>query len=738
MTEEFTRLKNNDESHKIGIELDKPSLGVIHLNVISRLYGEHGQEILDALRRNPVGTIPVILKRLKQKDVEWREARHRMQIQWKDILMKNYDKSLDHRSYVFKPQDKRSYTTRFLVNDIKDVPTTDVKEGRVPQVSYTCTPEISALSKGMQPQLYLTYTSSDRIALLDVYHLLSYAAETSSCSSMEKERMSALWRDLFRVILNMPVHYLFSPSSIDKLQLHYSSQVRKRINIEEHEEPERRTSRHQHQQQLQQQQLLQQTAHSFWPIGTRVVTIYGVGYVTGLNKETEIHEVTLSYGKGYFPLATIVGAESLSNNALEAIGVSRTENGKEYIVDINVTNDPQEERVFSPSCLLYGTQMCYIFLRLHHTLTLRLAEARQFASETGLKKKKSGSRYLSFLSNSTDTEDIDDETDLDAIGENITHKDTSTGSVYAAYLSQLYSFIDGTIDATRYEDNTRNILGGHAYALSSIDKIVQQCIKCLQALSSDDITHRLVGIFLYHNFSPQFLQNGTCPTLYRDHVANCLKNTLEDVYRLQFISPSPQTGEMVVACQYLGVLPIHTSSISSSLQDSVQKAPKLVLADDDDDEAQELPSYRLDMEQSEEESEHDSIQLDGLTTYEKNERKISRRRRNHERDDDLNESMNQTLSSSSVLSPLTLDNHDNKDIFPSTRPNLFDNILQAAAEESNTESESNTKNTSNNNINNEGKQKGSNSVKVKQEEEITATTVSKGRYSSATRSSRKK
>ena len=81
--------------------------------------------------------------------------------------MKNYDKSLD----------QRSYTTRFLVSDIKgiftqlrnfwiqlliyhlDASSVDVREGRVHQVSYNCTPEVSALSKGMQPQLYLTYTN---------------------------------------------------------------------------------------------------------------------------------------------------------------------------------------------------------------------------------------------------------------------------------------------------------------------------------------------------------------------------------------------------------------------------------------------------------------------------------------------------------------------------------------------------------------------------------------------------
>lgn len=122
---------------------------------------------------------------------------------------------------------------------------------------------------------------------------------------------------------------------------------------------------------------------------------------------------------------------------------------------------------------------------------------------------------------------------------------------------------------------------------------------------------------------------------------------------------------MVVACQYLGVLPINTSSYNSSLQDSVQKAPKLVLADDDDDDTQDI--HQAELEQTEEESEHDSIQLDSIRTYEKNERRNPRRRRNLDsRDDD----------------GMTLE-QDNKDIFPSGVANLFDNILQAAAEEEN-------------------------------------------------------
>jgi hypothetical protein len=95
----------------------------------------------------------------------------------------------------------------------------------------------------------------------------------------------------------------------------------------------------------------------------------------------------------------------------------------------------------------------------------------------------------------------------------------------------------------------------YSLLLFSSVQIVQQSIKCLQALSSDDITHRLVGIFLYHNFSSPANASsssvpsssagagtgavtGVCPSLYREHVANCLQNTLEEVYRLQVSSLS--------------------------------------------------------------------------------------------------------------------------------------------------------------------------------------------------------
>ena len=77
------------------------------------------------------------------------------------------------------------------------------------------------------------------------------------------------------------------------------------------------------------------------------------------------------------------------------------------------------------------------------------------------------------------------------------------------------------------------MLGNKSYVLYNIDKVVQQSVKCLQAMTADDVTSRMIGIFMYHrNIN---ISGGTCPTLYRLHVATCLQNTLEEVYRIQVI-----------------------------------------------------------------------------------------------------------------------------------------------------------------------------------------------------------
>lgn len=60
-----------------------------------------------------------MLSRLKQKDLEWRKARKDLDKTWKEVLEKNYHKSLDHRSFYFKQQDKKLLSAKGLVADMK-------------------------------------------------------------------------------------------------------------------------------------------------------------------------------------------------------------------------------------------------------------------------------------------------------------------------------------------------------------------------------------------------------------------------------------------------------------------------------------------------------------------------------------------------------------------------------------------------------------------------------------------
>ncbi|CAE7584766.1 unnamed protein product, partial [Symbiodinium microadriaticum] len=156
----------------------------------------------------------------------------------------------------------------------------EIADLNIPGVSRTCSAGVRDLCGDMMPQLYLTYKNEDRLALRDVYQLLTYATEVSAYGAVEKEKMAAIWRDLFRIILNMPVHFMFDADNIG-----YASTAGVSVGA--------------------------------WPVETRVLTKFGVGTVVGYNSKTMMHEVQLSFGKGFLPMDAITGAESLSANALE-------------------------------------------------------------------------------------------------------------------------------------------------------------------------------------------------------------------------------------------------------------------------------------------------------------------------------------------------------------------------------------------------------------------------------------
>ncbi|XP_033330132.1 SIN3 transcription regulator family member A isoform X4 [Megalopta genalis] len=91
----------------------------IHQRALKRIYGDKAADIIEGLKRNPVVAVPVVLRRLKSKEEEWREAQKGFNKIWREQNEKYYLKSLDHQGINFKQSDVKALRSKSLFNEIE-------------------------------------------------------------------------------------------------------------------------------------------------------------------------------------------------------------------------------------------------------------------------------------------------------------------------------------------------------------------------------------------------------------------------------------------------------------------------------------------------------------------------------------------------------------------------------------------------------------------------------------------
>lgn len=91
----------------------------IHQRAVRRIYGDKAADIIDGLKRNPVVAVPLVLRRLKAKDAEWRDVQKQFNKIWREQNEKYYLKSLDHQGIIFKQNDVRFIRSKSLLNEIE-------------------------------------------------------------------------------------------------------------------------------------------------------------------------------------------------------------------------------------------------------------------------------------------------------------------------------------------------------------------------------------------------------------------------------------------------------------------------------------------------------------------------------------------------------------------------------------------------------------------------------------------
>merc|ERR1711981_935732 len=144
----------------------------IHQRAIRRIYGDKSADIIDGLKRNPVVAVPLVLRRLKAKDTEWREVQKQFNKIWRDQNEKYYLKSLDHQGMIFKQNDIRAIRSKSLLNEIETL-----YDERHEQLEQTGSPVMSG------PHLTLQYR--DKTILDDAANLLIHHVKRQT--SIHKE-----------------------------------------------------------------------------------------------------------------------------------------------------------------------------------------------------------------------------------------------------------------------------------------------------------------------------------------------------------------------------------------------------------------------------------------------------------------------------------------------------------------------------------------------------------------------
>ncbi|KAG6499958.1 hypothetical protein ZIOFF_039772 [Zingiber officinale] len=88
---------------------------------IGQLYGDNGPEVVGFLCANASTVLPVISARLKQKQEEASRKHAEFNKVWSEACAKCYPRSLDHRSFQFKQQDRRNLASSVLLDEYRQI-----------------------------------------------------------------------------------------------------------------------------------------------------------------------------------------------------------------------------------------------------------------------------------------------------------------------------------------------------------------------------------------------------------------------------------------------------------------------------------------------------------------------------------------------------------------------------------------------------------------------------------------
>ncbi|KAJ3299229.1 Transcriptional regulatory protein sin3, partial [Blyttiomyces sp. JEL0837] len=208
----YRKIQNMTNEERSRFKLEEGLGGsskTIYKRVIKKIYdNERGQEVIDALHNSPAVAVPVVLKRLKQKDEEWKRCQRDWNKVWREIDAKNYYKALDHQGISFKANDRKAISSKTLVTEI-DMIYREQKQRRQ-TLAHASRPTMSggftgnnssllSLSSVAYTRYQLDFKFSDPTVFRDARKMImTQVSHTSAISHADEERIGEFLSNFVR------------------------------------------------------------------------------------------------------------------------------------------------------------------------------------------------------------------------------------------------------------------------------------------------------------------------------------------------------------------------------------------------------------------------------------------------------------------------------------------------------------------------------------------------------------
>ena len=515
------KIANMSEEEKQVFKLP-PGLGgtslTIYKKVIRKVYDkERGFEVIDALHEYPVIAVPVVLRRLKQKDEEWRRAQREWNKIWRELEQKVYFKSLDHLGLTFKQADKKLLTTKQLLSEISSI-----KVDQTNKRIHWLTPK---------PKSQLDYDIKDFEIIFDIIRLaFVFINHCSNYSHLDKERLRDFLKAFIGFFFSIPlseINEAFVKRGIDPVEGTKLINDGNNADVEDHQSQDGVNNKDK-------------------PVVNAVVEekgeeALGVPEATS-KKRPRDPEFSFSLGDilhrtKYQKLKHILREGTTQDHnedgTTEEVRDKTAEETTQNIVELPEQNSEQSwllgdmvEKANSDGVIrdrhkfnLFGNVNIYIFIRHLTTLYFRLLEIKDMneavTKEINSRKPVQFAEDLNLVS-----------TQLKVMGLDFVGKDC-----YQEILRLGERLILNDIEHQWFEESLRQAFNNKAFKLYTIDKVTQSLVKHAHTLMIDNKTTEILKLFEADKSSANTSIRDQM--LYRLHVRNCMSST-ENMFRIEY------------------------------------------------------------------------------------------------------------------------------------------------------------------------------------------------------------